>query len=278
MERVIVDQSDWGQLRVTGADRTRFLQGMLTNDVGPLGPGAWLRAALLNVKGRVQALVDVVAEPDGYLVLTEPATAAAVAELLDRYAIADDVAFAPEARPVHRVWAAPADVWTAPPRFAAAAAEGDAEARRVEAGLPRYGVDVSDENFPFEANLDGVISYTKGCYIGQEVVARAHARGHANKRLVGLRLAGAGPVERGSAVTAAARAEAGTVTSSVVSPVFGPIALAYIHKSAWAPGTEVAVAGRAAVVCALPFDRPGVDSSPRSGQDARPTETTNGKE
>jgi len=253
MDRVIVDQSSWGQLRVTGADRTRFLQGMLTNDVGQLGPDAWLRAAMLNVKGRVLALVDVVAEEDGYVVLTEPATAAAVRALLDRYAIADDVTFSPETRPVHRVWDGPGDVWTAPPAFATAAAVGDPEVRRIEAGLPRYGVDVSEENFPFEANLDSAISYTKGCYIGQEVVARAHARGHANKRLVGLRLDGERPVERGAPLAAAARPDAGTVTSSVVSPAFGPIALAYVHKSAWEPGTALTVAGRSAVVSALPF-------------------------
>jgi folate-binding protein YgfZ len=253
MERVILDQSSWGQLRVTGADRTRFLQGMLTNDVGPLAPGGWLRAAMLNVKGRVLALVDVVAEPDAYLLVTEPVAAAKVHTLLDRHAIADDVAFAPEARALHRVWATPDEVWTAPPVFAAAAAEGDAEARRVEAGLPRYGVDVTEDHFPFEANLDAVISYTKGCYLGQEVVARAHARGHANKRLVGLRLAA--PVAPGAPVAAAARPEAGVVTSSVVSPLLGPIALAYLHKSVWDPGTEVDVAGQRAVVAALPFSR-----------------------
>jgi folate-binding protein YgfZ len=253
MENVIVDQSDWGQLRVTGADRTRFLQGMLTNDVAPLAAGGYLRAAMLNVKGRVLALVDVVAAADSYLLLTEPITAAKVHELLDRHAIADDVAFASEASPVHRVWAAPADVWTAPPVFAAAAPAGDAEVRRVEAGLPRYGVDVTEEHFPFEANLDAAISYTKGCYIGQEVVARAHARGHANKRLVGIRLAGAGPADAGAPVAAAARAAAGTITSSVVSPAFGPIALAYLHKSVWEPGTAVEVGGRGGVVAALPF-------------------------
>src|SRR5262249_34468163 len=212
MERVIVDQSAWGQLLVTGLDRTRFLQGMLTNDVGQLEPGDWLRAAMLNVKGRVLALVDVVAEDDSYVVLTEPATAEAVRALFDKYAIADDVTFTREARPVHRVWESPEDVWTAPPVFAAAAAPSsveDAEVRRLEAGLPRYGVDVSEDNFPFEANLDSAISYTKGCYIGQEVVARAHARGHANKRLVGLLLHGEGPVGRGAAVAAGGRAEAG---------------------------------------------------------------------
>jgi folate-binding protein YgfZ len=253
MERVVIDQSGWGQLRVTGADRTRFLQGMLTNDVGTLAAAGFLRAAMLNVKGRVLALVDVVAEPESYLLVTEPVTAGKVHALLERHAIADDVAFTPESHALHRVWATPAEVWTAPPVFAAAADAGDAEARRVEAGLPRYGIDVTEDHFPFEANLDAVISYTKGCYIGQEVVARAHARGHANKRLVGLRLPAIVPP--GTPVAAAARPEAGVVTSSVVSPDFGPIALAYLHRSVWNPGTEVEVAGTRAVVAALPFSR-----------------------
>ena len=254
-DTVVVDQSGWGQIRVTGSDRVRFLQGMVTNDIATLAPGVFVRAALLSVKGRVLAVVEVGAEGDSLLVLTEPVTADKVHEILDRHAIADDVAFARESRPLHRVWATPADVWTAPPVFSAAAAQGDAEARRIEAGLPRYGVDVSEDHFPFEANLDSAISYTKGCYAGQEVVARAHARGHANKRLVGLRFAGAdsGPVPAGTAISAAAKPDAGTVTSSVVSPLFGPIALAYLHKSVWEAGTQVSVADRAAVVTALPI-------------------------
>ena len=253
MQHVVVDQSGWGQIRITGTDRVRFLQGMVTNDVATLAPGAWVRAAILNVKGRVVAIVEVVAEADALVVLTEAVTADKVEGILDRHAIADDVIFARESRPLHRVWATPADVWAAPPVFAAAAAEGDAESRRIEAGLPRYGVDVSEDNFPFEANLDSAISYTKGCYAGQEVVARASARGHANKRLVGLRLGGTGAVAAGTPVAAAARPEAGIVTSSVVSPLFGPIALAYLHKSVWEPGTVVKVADREAIATALPF-------------------------
>jgi folate-binding protein YgfZ len=232
---------------------------MVTNDVAALAPGAWVRAAMLNVKGRVLAVVEILAEAESLLVLTEPVTADKVFTILDRHAIADDVAFARESRPLHRIWATPAEVWTAPPVFAAAASvasAAEAEARRIEAGLPRYGVDVSEDQFPFEANLDSAISYSKGCYAGQEVVARASARGHANKRLVGLRLGGDerdGPVPAGAPVTAAVRPEAGVATSSAVSPTFGPIALAYLHKSVWEPGTQVSVAGRAAVATALPF-------------------------
>lgn len=253
---VIADQSGWARLRVSGPDRKRFLQGMVTNDVAGLAVGGFCRAALLNVKGRVLAVVDVLAEDDAFLVLTEPATGDAVRQVLEKHAIMDDVTFAPADVPVHRVWDTPEAVWTAPPVLEARAGspEDEVEVRRIEGGLPRYGVDVSEDAFPFEANLEAAISYTKGCYIGQEVVARAHARGHANRRLVGLRLAGPGPVTPGAAVSSVARPDAGQVTSSAVSPAFGPIALAYVHKSSWDPGTKVTLpAGREAEVAALPF-------------------------
>jgi len=254
---VIVDQSGWGQLEASGSDRVRFMQGMLTNDVAGIPPGGFRRAALLNVKGRVLAIVDIVDEGETLFVLTEPVTADKVRALLERHAIADDVSFTPASRPVHRVWDSIDAVWSAPPIFAPPPAppstEAEIEIRRVEAGLPRYGVDVSEDYFPFEAHLEPAISMTKGCYIGQEVVARAHARGHANKVLRGLRLTGEGPVAPGAAIAAAAREDAGKVTSSVVSPRFGPIALGYVHKSAWDPGTEVRVGDRTAVVVELPF-------------------------
>src|SRR4051794_22016831 len=94
--------------------------------------------------------------------------------------------------------------------------------------------------------------------MGQEVIARATAPGHINKQLVGLRLVdGAGPGMPGATLSAAAREDAGVITSSVVSPALGPIALGYLHRSVWAPGTEITVldgeSRRAAVVVELPF-------------------------
>jgi folate-binding protein YgfZ len=131
------------------------------------------------------------------------------------------------------------------------------EVVRVEAGRPRWGIDVDADRLVLEANLDDAISLTKGCYLGQEVVARATARGHVNRRLLGLRLDGTTPVGRGSRLSHPAREEAGLVTSSVVSPRFGPIALAYVHRTVAEPGTELVVhdaAGeRRGRVTTLPF-------------------------
>lgn len=260
MEPLIVDQTGWSKLRVTGADRTRFLQGMLSNDVGVLAVGAFCRATVLNVKGRVLAVVDALAEAEAYLLITEPVTGDKLAAVLAKHAIMDDVTFTPAPDlAVHRVWDSLDAPWTAPPVLAPppapAASEADVEIRRIEAGVPRYGADVSEDYFPFEANLERAISYVKGCYVGQEVVARAHARGHANKRLVGLRLAGeGGAAAPGTLLASAARPDAGTITSSVVSPRCGAIALAYVHKSSWDPGTRVTLSGgREAEVTALPF-------------------------
>src|SRR5450432_4860026 len=94
---VIADQSDWGKLRVSGADRRRFLQGMVTNDLDALTSAeAFCRAALLNIKGRVLGLVDVVldeAERGSYLLLTEPGWLAKVQQVLEKHAIMDYVVF-----------------------------------------------------------------------------------------------------------------------------------------------------------------------------------------
>jgi folate-binding protein YgfZ len=254
---VVADQTDWGKLRVAGADRVRFLQGMLSNDVAALSAGGWARSVLLNPKGRVLAIVDAVNEGDSFLLATEPVTARKLEEVLAKHAIMDDVSFTPEQRAMHRVWPTPESVWTAPPVFAQPVGPAlleDVEARRIEAGLPRYEADVSEDYFPFEANLDSAISYTKGCYIGQEVVARANARGHANKRLVGLRVEGeGGAIRPGTTLASGSRPDAGRITSSIVSPAFGPIALGYVHKTAWDPGTRLRAGERALVVAALPF-------------------------
>jgi tRNA-modifying protein YgfZ len=254
---VLVDQTGWGTVRVTGGDRVRFLQGMCMGNVESVPEGGWLRTATLNVKGRLLSLFDLVRRADDLLLLCQPGLADATADLLSRHAIADDVEFARIDLPVHRVWDTPAAVWTAPPVLAPppgppASAEV-VDVRRIEAGLPLWGVDVSDESFPFETPLARVIDYNKGCFIGQEPLARVRARGNPSRLLRGLRVAGSAAPARGSRVHHAERDDAGQVTSAAVSPVFGPIALAYLHRQAWQPGGTVGVDGQNAEVVELPF-------------------------
>jgi len=256
---VIVDQTGWGAVRVTGGDRVRFVQGMCMGDVVKVPPGGWLRTATLNAKGRLLSIYDLVARDQDLLLLCQPGLAEATRALLERHAIADDVAFElADQLAVHRIWDSPDAVWSAPPVFApppGEAASADAvEVRRIEAGLPLYGVDVGDDSFPFETPLARLIDYGKGCYLGQEPVARVKARGSPSRALRGLRfLDGGGPVQRGARIRHPAREDAGHVTSSALSPAFGPIALGFLHRQAWEPGGEVQVAGRAAVVVEPPF-------------------------
>ena len=130
--------------------------------------------------------------------------------------------------------------------------EAVAEVLRVERGRPRYGLDMDDTTIPQEAGLnDRAVSFTKGCYVGQETVARLFYRGKPNRHLRGLRLAS--PASTGEAILLADR-EVGRVGSAAVSPVHGPIALALVRREA-GPGTRVTVGeGGEAEVVELPFD------------------------
>ena len=130
--------------------------------------------------------------------------------------------------------------------------EATLDVLRVEDGRPWYGRDVTEDNLLHETGLVGEYhSPTKGCYVGQEVIARLDARGaHVNKLLRGLRLQT--PVETGAAVRAEGK-DVGVVTTSGVSPHLGPIAMAFVHRSRNEVGSTVEVGGQSAVVAALPL-------------------------
>ncbi len=135
---------------------------------------------------------------------------------------------------------------------------------RIEAGMPRYGVDFNEENLLLEVGLENSYSYTKGCYLGQEVVERIRSRGHVNKKLCGLLLDGNTPVNAADAILAGDH-EVGKITSSVASLALNrPIALGYIHKDSSSPGTRLTVRhgvnSIAATVNPLPFVEPSASS------------------
>ena len=146
-------------------------------------------------------------------------------------------------------------------RGAVPVSEAAAEIVRVESGRPRFGLDLQPESvIPQEAGLnDRAVSFEKGCYVGQETVARLHWRGKPNRHLRGLRLSA--PVEAGAVLRLGER-EVGTVTSPVVSPALGPIALALVRREA-EPGAVLEVVAPSgdggstdsvtASVVALPF-------------------------
>jgi folate-binding protein YgfZ len=134
--------------------------------------------------------------------------------------------------------------------------ENDAEALRIERGVPRFHRDMDEETIPLEAGIESrAISFNKGCYVGQEVIIRVLHRGHGRvaRKLVGLRVDGAAVPTAGAAIKAGDR-DAGAVTSAAYSPSLQqPIALGYVHRDFVEPGTSVTVGGVAATVSALPF-------------------------
>lgn len=112
---------------------------------------------------------------------------------------------------------------------------------RIEAGIPRYGVDFTEDNLLLEVGLDHAVSFSKGCYLGQEVIERIRSRGHVNKKLVGLILESQESANPGDAIVHADKS-VGNVTSSVHSPALGrPIALGYVHRDYWNPGTRLII-------------------------------------
>jgi folate-binding protein YgfZ len=129
------------------------------------------------------------------------------------------------------------------------------EVLRVEAGLPVFGADIDEERMVVEVGRGTrAISYTKGCYLGQETIVMARDRGHVNRFLVGLKVEGEEPLLPGTQVFAGNN-EVGKVTSSVRSPRVGVIALAYVRRGHEEVGTELRIAeeARGAAVSSLPF-------------------------
>ncbi|MBI2188033.1 MAG: folate-binding protein YgfZ [Acidobacteria bacterium] len=130
------------------------------------------------------------------------------------------------------------------------------EAARIEAGYPVFGFDMTADTIPLEAGIeDRAISFTKGCYVGQEVIVRVLHRGHGRvaRRLVGLRLDGS--ASRGARVLADGR-EIGVVTSAASSPSLGPIAMGYVHRDFTPSGTHVMVEAAGGTIGAVVSDRP----------------------
>jgi len=127
------------------------------------------------------------------------------------------------------------------------------ETIRVENGVARVGVDTTDKTIALEARLNRAISFNKGCYLGQETIERATARGGLKKRMFGLKFSSERVPPVGSVLGLSGK-EVGIVSSAVHSPRFGAIGLAILHHSAWTPGTELKVGeDGGSIVTELPF-------------------------
>jgi folate-binding protein YgfZ len=131
-----------------------------------------------------------------------------------------------------------------------------AETLRIEAGIARYGVDMDETNVVTETNLDDAVSYTKGCYLGQEIIVRIRHRGHVAKKLTGLLFESDSPSEPGSVIKSTDDKEIGRVTSATFSPALGTtVGLGYVRYEYLAPGTPLVVHGVAAKTAELPLVR-----------------------
>jgi folate-binding protein YgfZ len=115
------------------------------------------------------------------------------------------------------------------------------EILRVEAGIARFGQDIDETNVVPETNLDDAVSYTKGCYVGQEIIVRIKHRGHPAKKLTGLRFETDQQIEPGAVIRSTENQEIGRVTSAVISPRRGSIGLGYVRYEFIAEGTRVVV-------------------------------------
>ena len=142
------------------------------------------------------------------------------------------------------------------------------ETLRIEAGVPCYGIDMDETNVVTETNLDDAVSFTKGCYIGQEIIVRIKHRGHVAKKLTGIVLPDAHPVPRNARISSADGKEIGRITSSTFSPKLNrAIALGYLKYDYLAPGTTLNVTNAeheiSGSVTDLPFVRGSWYEAPR---------------
>ncbi len=245
------DLSARTKFRLAGSDRQRFVQGQISNDIRLAREDATLFACVMTVKGKMCADIFIRAEPDAYIVDAEPELRESLAARLERYIIADDVTLeditdanvlfhvidprsisslpaelaplvrlarsARYGRDGHDLFAAaahaePLRAWLGEGELNAA----EIELLRISENIPRWGQDLAEDTIPVEAGLEErAISYTKGCYIGQEVISRIKSVGRVHHHL--RRLRAAFPLHAGQTLQADGK-PAGEVTSAVAVP------------------------------------------------------------
>jgi tRNA-modifying protein YgfZ len=277
----VLDRSSRGRLLLTGADVADFLQGQVSNDVEALVPGSGCYATLLTAKGKIRCDMRILRGDDWFLLDSEPQALPVLEHMVRVYSIGRDVHARRDERELWSIIGPAARAALDNPPGAAEHSHTDgelglyvatdngvdvfggrpdlpemtgetAEILRIEAGRPRLGFELGDDVIPQEAGInERAISFTKGCYVGQETVARLFYKGKPNRHLRGLRLSE--PTERGALIRGADR-DLGRISSTCVSPAFGPIALALVRREA-APGASVTVgdSGVLADVVELPF-------------------------
>jgi folate-binding protein YgfZ len=278
-----------GLIAVWGKEAVQFLDGLISNDMKTLEDGDQMLAAFPNAQGRLLAVVRVRRMGDRFLFDTEEATREKVLQNLFRFTFAGDF-FVGDTSDIFRYFEVfgPHTKFAIPEGFVFQGAsstgyfvpmgladdfENDLvkmnavdiddelyEILRIESGIPKYGIDMDETTIVPELGLDGLISYNKGCYIGQEIIARIHFRGHVAKRLTGLTVsvppavAGGLTTMSGYELTTPDGKNAGRVTSVTFSPNRDrTITLAFVRYDYLAAGTELMAGGTKLLVEGLPF-------------------------
>jgi folate-binding protein YgfZ len=277
-----------GLLELTGRDRQSFLQGMVSNDVAALIPGQSCHAALLDSSAHLLAELNIHCRPDSLMIETDASNSMRVSQTLDKFLIMEKVRIqdvsdqwaivalqgqgaealatkalehytgfqaiahhsAVQGRDVFVPMAEQESLQEELRTSGAVYVMDDAwEILRIEAGIPAWGRELEEIVLLPEAGLTDAVSDTKGCYVGQEIVARIAARGHANRALRAILLAeGEAAPMPGDLIHLPpegpdAGREIGRITSAVHSPKFSgrALALGYVRREHNAPGTSVSV-------------------------------------
>lgn len=294
-----------GLIAVWGKEVVPFLDGMITNDMKTLEDGQQMLAAFPNAQGRLLAVVRILRHGERFLIETEEATREKVFNNLFRFTFAGDFFVEdlsgqfeyfevcgefPEKPKSREVWESSyTGSYIFPGRSTLGCfipvdgAEGFRsdliantavriddelyETLRIESGFPKYGVDMDETTIIPELGLDGLISYTKGCYIGQEIIARIHFRGHVAKQLTGL-IISSSTYEEGvpaasvdgailapeAELTSPEGKNAGRITSVTYSPRLKKyIALGYVRYDYLNEGTALSSGVSSVQVKGLPF-------------------------
>jgi folate-binding protein YgfZ len=252
--------------RLTGPDAARYLNGQVTNDVTQLADGHACYAAVCTAKGRMEGDVTIALHASQFYLDADLSLRESLGARLEKFLIADDAAFEDAAElwslshvfgatpplvpkigfviPHARFGVPGHDVWIAAPGAVVVGQEVPAdvvETLRLENGIPRWGAELTTNTLPPEAGprMLAAISYTKGCYVGQETIARLKSVGHVNRSLVFLRSDSAAFPAPGTKLKLGDH-ETGLVTSSGYSPRLEKgIALGYAQRQALAEGTTL---------------------------------------
>jgi len=316
----IAPLAETGWLRITGADRVRWLNGMSTNSIQQLQPGEGNYNFFLNAQGRIQGDANIFSQPDALLLETAAAQLPALMPLLDRFIIMDDVELAdisavrsglaitgPEAArlleqiglrtaqlkefemqssawneaevtvihahsplvPSYELWSDAQTIASLTQALiSAGATPSDAEARnwlRILEGTPRYGADIRDKDLPQETNQTRALHFSKGCYLGQEIVERIRSRGNVHRTFTAFRLAGALPAA-GAALESEGK-PVGELTSVAAIPLpAGPVqlALGYIRREALDRNAVLHYSGGTATPSSIPYTAEAQKQQPAS--------------